>query len=89
MAVSLAWQLAAEASPEAEAVRRLLVRLSRRQIKRGRGRPTFTVSSLVAGLEVFLSALHLLSEYSPEELHAMALAAGLPVDPLPPRPKPG
>jgi hypothetical protein len=71
MAVTLVWQLAASQTPEAATVRDLLIRLSGRQIKRGKGQPTYTIPALLAGLGALLPMLHLLETYSPENLRAL------------------
>jgi hypothetical protein len=57
MACVVVWQLACDPSPEAEQSRRLLVRLSGRQMKRGR---SWTTPALLDGLWVLLAILDLL-----------------------------
>jgi hypothetical protein len=57
MACVVVWQLACDPSPEAEQSRRLLVRLSGRQMKRGR---SWTAPALLDGLWVLLAMLDLL-----------------------------
>ena len=57
MACVVVWQLACDPSPEAEQSRRLLVRLSGRQMKRGR---SWTTPALLDGLWVLLAMLDLL-----------------------------
>ncbi len=72
MAAVLVWQLARDTRPEAEHMRQILVRLSGRQMKRGRGQPGFTKPALLAGLGILIPMLHLLEEHSPEELKRLA-----------------
>ncbi|HEY3320666.1 MAG TPA: transposase [Planctomycetota bacterium] len=72
MAIVLVWRLAGDARPEAAEMRQILVSLSGRQIKRGRGHPAFTKPALLAGLGILLPMLHLLEQYSPEELKRLA-----------------
>jgi hypothetical protein len=72
MAATLVWQLARDKRPEAEEMRRLLVRLSGREMKRGRGQPGFTESALLSGLGILIPMLHLLEQHSPEELKRLA-----------------
>jgi hypothetical protein len=74
------WKLARDDSPEAEEFRGVLVRLSGRQMKRGRApdgtpRRTFTEPALMAGLGVLLAALHLLERHGADDLRRMADAA--------------
>jgi hypothetical protein len=80
MAGVVVWKLARDRSPEAEEFRGVLVRLSGRQIKRGRSpdgapRPAFTEPALMAGLGVLLAALHLLEQHTSDDLRRMADAA--------------
>jgi hypothetical protein len=60
MACVTVWRLARSTHPQAEAARRLLVRLSGRQMKY---RCTFTLPALLAGLWVMLSMLDTLERY--------------------------
>ena len=71
MAVTLVWQLAASKAPAAADLRAVLVRLSGRQIKRGKTRPTFTIPALLAGLGVLMPMLCLLEDHPLEELRAL------------------
>lgn len=71
MSLSLVWQLAREKSAEAGALREVLVRLSGRQIKRGKDRPTFTISALLTGLGVLLPALAMLEEIGRDKLQSL------------------
>jgi hypothetical protein len=80
MSLALVWRLARDASAEAGAFRDVLVRLSGRQIKRGKGQRTFTESALLAGLGVLLPMLALLQESTASELQQM-LHAFLPLTP--------
>ena len=71
MAVTLVWQLAANPAPQANTLRNILVRLSGRQIKRGKSLPTFTIPALLAGMVILLPMLELLERHSPQELRAL------------------
>jgi hypothetical protein len=80
MAGVAVWKLARDDSPEAEEFRGVLVRLSGRQMKRGRApdgtpRRPFTEPALMAGLGVLLAALHLLERHDADDLRRMADAA--------------
>jgi hypothetical protein len=57
MACVIIWCLARDVSPEAEDLRELLIRLSGRQIKRGKDRRTFTEPALLAGLGILIPML--------------------------------
>jgi hypothetical protein len=65
MACALVWQLQRQPSAEAADVRRLLVRLSGRQMRWGR---EATAPALLAGLWVLLALLAVLDEHSVEDL---------------------
>ena len=65
MACALLWRLERQVSREASDLRQLLVRLSGRQMKWGRGA---TAPALLARLWVFLAMLSVLQEHSFEEL---------------------
>lgn len=69
MACVVVWQVMRSTAPEADEVRELLVRLSGRQMKRTR---PYTAPALLAGLWVLLSMLHILEEYSVDELRRLA-----------------
>lgn len=75
MAGVVVWRLARDQSGEAEEMRQVLVRLSGRQMKRGRNAPAFTEPALLAGLGVLLPMLQLLSSYSVQELIELTQAA--------------
>ncbi len=60
MACVVVWDLQRQQTPEAEELKRLLVRLSGRQMKRRR---PVTTSALLAGLFVLLPVLALLHDY--------------------------
>jgi len=75
MACVVVWRLARDDAPAAAPVRDLLVRLSGRQIKRGKGRPTFTEPALLAGLGVLIPMLELLRTHDLDDLRQMAEAA--------------
>jgi Transposase DDE domain len=65
MACALVWQMERQASPEAAALRQLLVKLSGRQMKRGKAH---TAPALLSGLWVFVAMLETLEHHSVEEL---------------------
>lgn len=69
LACVLIWQLERSTQPEAEEVRAVLVRLSGRQMKRGK---PHTAPALLAGLWVLLAMLEVLKLYPPPELQRMA-----------------
>lgn len=69
MACVTVWRLARSEHPQAEPARRLLVRLSGRQMKHGQ---SFTRPALLAGLWILLAMLEVLQSHSLEELHALA-----------------
>jgi hypothetical protein len=69
MACVTVWRLARNAHPAAERARRLLVRLSGRQMKHRR---TFTLPALLAGMWTMLAMLETLETYSLEELQMLA-----------------
>jgi hypothetical protein len=77
MAGVLVWRLAREEGEPAEEMRQVLVRLSGRQMKRGRNGLTFTEPALLAGLGVLLPMLELLNSYTVEQLRTLA-ARSLP-----------
>jgi hypothetical protein len=83
MAAVVVWHLARDPRPEATPMRDALVRLSGRQIKRGKNRPTFTEPALLAGLGILLPMLCLLETYPLEDLRRLARAT-LPDFLLPP-----
>lgn len=83
MAGVVVWTLARDQSPEAERMREMLVRLSGRQMKRGKGHSKFTEPALLAGLGVLLPMLHLLETHTLEEIRKLARAT-LPPTLLPP-----
>jgi len=72
MAAVLVWRLARSSHPQAPELRQVLVRLSGRQMKRGRHAPGFTEPALLAGLGVLLPMLALLEQYSVEQLRQLA-----------------
>jgi hypothetical protein len=69
MACVLVWQLARSVAPQATEARRLLVKLSGRQIEYGK---EFTEEALLAGLWVLLAVVDTLEGYLPEELRQLA-----------------
>jgi hypothetical protein len=73
MACVVVWQLQADESPEATAFKDIVVRLSGRQMKRGK---PHTAPALLAGLSVLLSMLALLETHDLRKLQC--LASGLP-----------
>ena len=72
MSTLIVWRLAREPSEEAQQMRELLVRLSGRQMRRGRGQRTFTEPALLAGLGVLLPILNLLQTYDLAKLQKIA-----------------
>jgi hypothetical protein len=75
MACVIVWRLARDQSPAAAKLRDLLVRLSGRQIKRGKDKRTFTEPALLAGLGILLPMLCLLQQHRPDELLKIIQAA--------------
>jgi hypothetical protein len=69
MACVLAWRLAHSTAPQAAEVRRLVMRLSGRQLGWGQ---EFTEEALLAGLWVLLAMVEVLKQRTPEELRQMA-----------------
>jgi hypothetical protein len=69
MACALVWRLARSTEPEADQTRRLLVRLSGRQMGRGK---SFTEPALLAGLWSLLQVQTALAHCSPDELLQLA-----------------
>jgi len=74
MSVVIVYRLAREDSPEAAGMRDLLVRLSGRQMKRGKSARPFTEPALLAGLSVLLPMLDLLRQHRVSELRRLAEA---------------
>jgi hypothetical protein len=72
MACVTVWQLARSEHPQAAPARKLLVRLSGRQMKHRR---EFTLPALLAGLWTLLTMLDVLESHSIEELHHFASLA--------------
>jgi hypothetical protein len=72
MATALIWLIQYSPAPEAEPLRRELMRLSGRQIKK---RHPVTAPALLAGLWTLLSAVDMLDRYTPDELQALARQA--------------
>jgi hypothetical protein len=72
MACALVWQVARNPTPEAAALRQLLVRLSGRQMAYG---VEFTEPALLAGLWVLLALREALAEYSVADLQRLAALA--------------
>jgi hypothetical protein len=69
MACALVWRLARSPAASAPAARRLLQRLSGRQVAWGQA---FTEESLLAGLWVLLAMVEVLQEQSPDHIKQMA-----------------
>ncbi len=72
MSAVLVWQIARDASPQSQQLREVLVKLSGRQIKRGKGSRGFTEPALLAGLGILIPMMTLLQEMSVEELWSAA-----------------
>jgi hypothetical protein len=79
MACVVVWTLARDPSEPAARLRDVLVKLSGRQIKRGKDRRNFTEPALLAGLGILIPMLLLLEQYDLEDLRKMteALLPGL------------
>jgi len=75
MAAVVVWRLARDDAAPARDLRRLLVRLSGRQMKRTRDARDFTEPALMAGLGILIPMLYLLREYDPQELRRLTEAA--------------
>jgi hypothetical protein len=71
MACVVVWTLSRDSSEPAAQMREVLVRLSGRQIKRGKNRPKFTAPALLAGLGILIPMLLLLENYDLETLREM------------------
>ena len=71
MACAVVWRLARDESPAAAEMRQVLLRLSGRQIKRGKNRRDFTEPALLAGLGILIPMLLLLEHHDLEELRDM------------------
>jgi hypothetical protein len=69
MACMIVWRLNESTAPEAEKARRLLVRLSGRQMKYG---VTHTMPAMLAGLWVLLAMTETLQEYDIDEMRSLA-----------------
>src|SRR6266542_782106 len=69
MACVLIWQLARSRAPQASRLRSLLIRLSGRQMKRGK---EFTEPALLAGMWVLLAMLEVLRQHGMAELQGLA-----------------
>jgi hypothetical protein len=68
MACALVWRVQRHPAPEAATLRRLLIRLSGRQMKWGR---TETAPALLAGLWTLLAMLEVLEQHSGDELRRL------------------
>jgi hypothetical protein len=71
MACVTAWSLQRDPRPAAAELRRVLIRLSGRQMKH---RVASTAPALLAGLEKLLAVVDLLEHYDPDELRRLARA---------------
>jgi len=74
MAGVIVWRLARENSPQAAEMRDVLVRLSGRQMKRGKNLRSFTEPALLAGLGVLISMLDYLRDHDLADLRRLAEA---------------
>jgi hypothetical protein len=68
MTCAAVWRLARSEHPDAAPARRLLVRMSGRQMQRG---VEFTLPALMAGMWVLLATLHALESHAPDELRRL------------------
>ena len=80
MACVVVWNLARDRGPQAAKMREVLVRLSGRQMKRGKRpdgtpRPTFTEPALLAGMGVLIPMLALLERHDLGDLKKLAHSA--------------
>jgi hypothetical protein len=75
MACVTVWAIAAEESVQAAELRAFLIKLSGRQMKRGKD---FTHPALLAGLWVWLSMLEVMDSYTPDELLMLTPAENCP-----------
>jgi hypothetical protein len=71
MACVMVWRLARSESPQADQVRKILVRLSGRQMKRGKNAKPYTEPALLAGLWAFLAMLEIINQFDHHELRGM------------------
>lgn len=71
MAAVVVWKLARDERPDAARLRGVLIRLSGRQTKRGKGTRGFTEPALLAGLGVLLPMLELLRTDEVEDLRRL------------------
>jgi hypothetical protein len=81
MACATVWRLARSTHPQAAPARRLLVRLSGRQMKH---KQEFTIPAMLAGLWTLLSMIEVLNHYSLDEIRELAascLATASPFQP--------
>lgn len=81
MACVQVWRLARSTAPEAEQVRKILIRLSGRQMKRGKRGKAFTEPALLAGLWVYLAMMEVMDQFNHQELKTL-------LDPIFPKPTP-
>lgn len=72
MACVVVWRLARERTPEAAEMRDVLVRLSGRQMKRGKKARAFTEPALLAGLGVLIAMLDYLRDHDLDHLRRLA-----------------
>lgn len=71
MAAVVVWRLARLRGDDAKQMRDLLVRLSGRQMKRGKNARGFTEPALLAGLGTLITMMDCLQDYSPKQLRQM------------------
>jgi hypothetical protein len=71
MACVIVWRLARDERPAAAELREVLVRLSGRQMKRGKEARGFTEPALLAGLGVLIPMLLILQEYDIDDLRRL------------------
>lgn len=74
MSALIVWRLAREDSEQAEQMREVLVRLSGRQMKRGKEQRAYTEPALLAGLGILLPMLDLLATFDLAQLQRLAQA---------------
>jgi hypothetical protein len=84
MAAVVVWKLARDDSQPAQQMRQVLVKLSGRQIKRGKDARDFTEPALMAGLGVLIQMLLLLEQHDLQEIKKLAQLTLPSLSPKPP-----
>jgi hypothetical protein len=84
MACVVVWRLARDDRPEAAELRQVLVRLSGRQVRRGKDAPGYTEPALLAGLGVLVPMLLLLERHDLDDLRRLTCYVLPDLRPRPP-----